>query len=398
MESFYDESVHEQAKTKAQVEAWKTEPEPKERKDKSRGLTTLPWSRGGTAYVWEIPDRYLAATVEILGTKSHDARMMYELTGVSFEGNIAQDNLAMAWNDVAAKGARDFITHLVLCVESVQWFWNEERCAALLSRMRELCVQHECVWGGGETAVLAPIIQPEEVFLSCSAVGQIVPKERLIDEWSISPGDAIFFVLGSGIHANGLTIARSIADSPRWRRALLKIFPFFERKKIRALPRGYLTVLSDKRTFGETLLDPTPIALPIVQGMLDCGIRVCAFFPMTGGAYEEKIMRIDKPFTYVIEKIPNPPPEIFQVIQDYTRADDRFMCSHFNMGVLSVVVVAEEHADKTAEFFARKHIPALRAGHVELSGNPNEKRVVIRPKGIEYRKEILFLNPGFRKE
>ena len=66
--------------------------------------------------------------------------------------------------------------------------------------------------------------------------GIIKPKERLTLGDKLTSGDRILLVESTGIHANGLTLARSIADQ---------------------LQHGYATELSDGSMYGEALLTPT---------------------------------------------------------------------------------------------------------------------------------------------
>ena len=70
----------------------------------------------------------------------------------------------------------------------------------------------EAAWGGGESPALPDLVSPDDIELAGSAIG-LVPAEWgpiLGDE--LRAGDAIVLVDSSGLHANGASLARSVAD------------------------------------------------------------------------------------------------------------------------------------------------------------------------------------------
>src|SRR5439155_25326586 len=101
----------------------------------------------------------------------------------------------------------------------------------------EGCKQSNAVWGGGETPALKGIVNPQTIVLAGSAIGRVQPKNnRIVGD--VRDGDAIIALASSGVHTNGLTLCRALADR---------------------LPDGYLAKLSDGRSYGESLLDPSVI-------------------------------------------------------------------------------------------------------------------------------------------
>ena len=201
------------------------------------------------------------------------------------------------------------------------------------------------------------MVVPEAVVLSGSAIGIVKPKERLI-AGPILHGDVVVIIESSGIHANGLTLARKIADK---------------------LPEGYLTKLSDGRTYGETLLDPTHIFVGLVEDCLNAGVSIHSAINVTGHGWR-KFMRAVQPFTYVIDRLPGQLP-IFDFIQEHGPVDDQEAYANFNMGAGFALYVSEADADAVLEVAASHKLGALRAGYIERSDG---KKVVIKPKGLEY--------------
>jgi len=336
-------------------------------------------SRGESTYLIEAAKSYFAHVEEGLGTKNLVTDAMYRLTGKSYYAQIAQDTVAMIVNDMITLGALPLSVAMHLAVGDSTWFNDEKRCRDLVAGWKRACNMARCAWGGGETPTLKDIIVPGAIVLSGSAMGLVKPKERLITADSIQPGDAIILIESSGIHANGLTMARSIGTRKDsfWRKIAHLFLPgLFEK---RALPKGYLTELSDGRTYGETLLDPTHIYVPAIEDCLDAGIKIKYAVNITGHGWR-KLMRAPQSFAYVIDKLPRPKP-IFAFIQDHGPVDDEEAYGNLNMDAGFAIYVGEADVSKTLNILAHDRFVAIRAGYIEKS---ETKKVVIRPKNLEY--------------
>ena len=96
--------------------------------------------------------------------------------------------------------------------------------------------------------------------------------------------------------------------------------------------------------------------------------------------FPRKLMRAPQPFAYVIDKLPTSKP-IFDFIQQHGPVDDREAYGNLNMSADFALYVAEADVQKTLDTLAFNRFTALRAGYIEKS---EEKKVVIRPKGLEY--------------
>jgi phosphoribosylformylglycinamidine cyclo-ligase len=322
------------------------------------GFSEVEMSRGESAYLMDAGDHYVAHVEEGLGTKNLVADAMYRLTGESYYDRIARCTVAMIVNDMITLGALPLSVTMHLAVGASGWFGDEKRCGDLIRGWKKACELARCVWGGGETPTLKGIVDPNAVVLSGSAVGIVKPKSRLIDAANIRHGDAIVIIGSSGIHANGLTLAREIAEK---------------------LPNGFLTKLSDGRTFGDALLDPTVIYVPLVEDCFTKGIEIHYAVNITGHGWR-KLMRATQPFAYVIERIPVPHP-VFSFIQKHGPVDDREAYANLNMGAGFALYVREGDVEKLLSIARSLGMSALRAGTVESS---QVKKVVIDPLGLEY--------------
>ncbi len=328
---------------------------------KRLGFSEVSSSRGESAYLVEAADHYLAHVEEGLGTKNLVADAVHKLTGKHYYGALAQDTVAMIVNDMITLGALPISVAMHLGVGDTAWFEDEDRVAGLVEGWKRACDLSRCVWGGGETPGLTGVVMPEAVVLAGSAVGIIKPKDRLITG-RIADGDVIVLIESSGIHANGLTLARKIAETT-----------------------GYDAKLTDGRLYGEALLDPTHIYVPVVEDCLDAGLKLHYATNITGHGWR-KLMRAVEPFVYEIDTIPEPQP-VFTFIQEHGPVDDREAYGNFNMGIGFALYVSPSEAQAVIDIAANNSLKAWVGGKIHKDGAA--KRVVIGPKNITYEGETL---------
>lgn len=276
------------------------------------GLIEESASRGESAQVWREGDELKAGLTEGLGSKNLVADEV-DKSNPEDESNyryIAQDNMAMIVNDLAVVGARPELFWMHMAVGSDSWFANERRARALVEGTRDVCNRLQMTWLGGETPGLKGMVYPEAAIISGTAIGRIGQEERYVRGIEVEEGDHVFMLLSSGIHANGLTDARGLAER---------------------LPDGYDTELSDGSKFGKTLLTPTHLYVDFVQTALDAGIQIKRLENMTGHGWR-KIMRGPKDFTYRMTQTASRMP-IFEFLQEQYGVSDEEMYKIYNMGV-----------------------------------------------------------------
>jgi len=332
------------------------------------GIEAMAASRGESAFLVELPGHFLAHVEEGLGTKNmvvEHLEIPNERTELSinprFWANIAQDAVAMIVNDMITLGALPISVAMHLAVGDSSWFDYLPRAERLIEGWERACTLARCTWGGGETPTLQGVVVPGTMVLSGSAVGIIEPKEHLI-QGNIQDGDTIVMLASSGIHANGLTLARQIAEKV-----------------------GYLEHLSDNRYFAEALLDPTPIYVPVVEDVLDAGIRPHYAVNITGHGWR-KLMRAVEPFVYVIENVPMPH-SVFRFIEERGPVTEEEMYATYNMGAGFALYIDPQDADKVVRISGMHGIKAWKAGHIEKRSD--ERAVVIEPKGITFNEGSL---------
>jgi phosphoribosylformylglycinamidine cyclo-ligase len=191
---------------------------------------------------------------------------------------------------------------------------------------------------GGELAELPELIRGHPSPLGFDLAGACfgtVELDRLITGSEIVPGDLVIGLPSSGIHSNGLTLAR---------KALLE----------RA---GYsLDDVPDElgRTLADELLKPTEIYVPAVLELIGSGAVVRGLAHITGDGLLN-LLRLNEGVGYVLGNLPAAPP-IFGLIERAAQLTAAEMYQTFNMGVGFCCVVAPESLD-LAVLTLREHYP-----------------------------------------
>ncbi len=328
------------------------------------GFTEVKASRGESAYVVDVGPFYLASIVECLGSKALVADEMKALTGNSYYAGIAQDTIAMAVNDLITVGATPLVVQAYWAAGGSDWFGDAQRAQALVEGWKKACDVCQVAWGGGETPALAGIVEGGRIDLAASCTGIVSPKSRLSVGDALAPGDAIVMLASSGIHANGLSLARKLVER---------------------LPQGYLTEVAPGLSYGEALLAPTVLYSPVTEAVAKAGIAMHYCVNVTGHGWR-KLLRHPSALTYRIHAVPAVPP-VLRFIQQQAQQDDREAYSTLNMGAGFALFVKAEDAERTVEIARAQGVDAMVAGRVEAG----PKQLLIEPLGIRFGDDDLQL-------
>jgi len=176
--------------------------------------------------------------------------------------------------------------------------------------------------------------------------------------------DVIVFLESSGIHANGLTMARKIAEK---------------------LPEGYVTKLPDGSLYGEALLKPTIIYNSVIQDLFKNKIDLHYISNITGHGWR-KVMRHPGKFIYRLDKIPPVPPVLkFMIEQGPISPKEAY--GSLNMGAGLAIFVSEKNLKKTLTIAKKNGIKAYQVGRIEKG----PKQVIVEPLNITYQGSSLKL-------
>jgi phosphoribosylformylglycinamidine cyclo-ligase len=330
----------------------------------AHGFSEVAASRGESAYVVDVGPFYIASIVECLGSKALVADEMHQLTGKSYYDGIAQDTIAMAINDLITVGATPLVVQAYWAAGGSDWFGDAQRAQALVAGWKRACDACQVAWGGGETPALAGIVADGRIDLAASCTGLINPKERLSVGDKLAPGDAIVLLASSGIHANGLSLARKLVER---------------------LPQGYLTPVAPGLTYGDALLAPTVLYSPVTEALYRAGIRPHYCANITGHGWR-KLLRHPAAHTYRIHTVPEVTP-VLKFIQQQAHQDDKEAYSTLNMGAGFALFVKAGDAQRTVDVARAQGVHAIVAGQIEAGS----KRLVIEPLSIEFGDDALQL-------
>lgn len=328
----------------------------------STDFKELSNSRGESAYVLKSENAYLAFVEEGLGTKCLVADAMSKITGKSYYDLLAQDTVAMMVNDLITVGAKPVTILAYWAAGNSDWFKNKKRMKDLITGWRKASDLSGAVWGGGETPTLSGIIEKNSIDLAGACFGIIKPKSHLTLGQKLKEGDAIIIFESSGIHANGLTLARKIATK---------------------LPNGYATKIADGMMYGEALLKPTLIYARFIADLFKTNVDIHYMANITGHGWR-KLMRHSKSFTYRLTSIP-PIPPVLQYIVEKGPVDMKEAYANFNMGAGFAIFTPRKEVQKILKISQKNNIKAYAAGFVEKG----KKQVIIEPKNIIFAGESL---------
>jgi phosphoribosylformylglycinamidine cyclo-ligase len=277
-----------------------------DRGDCYAGLYRLP--------LHELRHPLIAACCDGVGTKLLVARDCQDYRG------IGQDLVAMNVNDLLPRGARPLFFLDYLAVGSLHSVPVREIAEGIAAA----CQKVGCALLGGETAELPDAYAEGDCDLAGFAVG--LCDESQVPPGNVSAGDLILGLPSSGIHANGLSLARRI------------------------LQRAGLSYSHDvpelPHSLGTELLIPTRLYVePVLQ--IQKSMRIKAAAHITGGGLlgrAKKLcpaglqLRID-PASYVR-------PAIFDVLARLGSVTQEELARTFNLGLGFLIITSPEEAEK----------------------------------------------------
>ncbi|CAI1493013.1 Phosphoribosylformylglycinamidine cyclo-ligase [Thermococcus nautili] len=264
---------------------------------------------------------YLAMTTDGVGTKV----LVAEAVG-KFD-TIGIDMIAMNVNDLLCVGAEPVALVDYLAVREP----DERVFGEIAKGLYNGAEQAGIAIVGGETAVMPDLINGFD--LAGTAIGT-VEKGKVITGEKIKPGDAVIGISSSGIHSNGLTLARKLL-----------------------IPKYGLDYEYEGRKLWEWLLEPTRIYVRAVLELLE-RVEVHGLAHITGGGLTN-LKRLTN-YGFSLEM---PPIEgIFKLIHENgVPLEEMFRV--FNMGVGFVAIVPQEEKEEALEIL-NKHYESFELGRV----------------------------------
>jgi phosphoribosylformylglycinamidine cyclo-ligase len=276
-------------------------------------------------------DHALAICMDGVGSKVLVAQEMqkYDTVGI--------DLVAMNVNDLICIGADPVCMVDYLAMQKT----DDEIAKEISIGIYEGAKQAGISIVGGETASLPDMITGIEgrgFDLAGTAIG-VVGKDEIITGEGINVGDTVLGFASSGIHSNGLTLARKVLPKNMWM----------------------------------NLLVPTRIYVNEVKTLLN-EFKILGLANITGGGMLNLTRITDHGF--YLDNLPEPQ-MVFKKIQELGGISDEEMYRTFNMGVGLCAIVHETEAGKILEKYGKQY------GLTKIGSVIEENTVTIRLKGRE---------------
>ena len=197
---------------------------------------------------------------------------------------------------------------------------------------------------GGETAQLPGLVNGLDLAGTCLGVQE---RKKIVTGEKIRPGDCIIGVPSSGIHSNGLSLARKVVEKSG----------------------GYEKRLPDGTALGKALLTPTRIYRESLEACQRTEVHGMCHVTGSGLLNFTRLTRYGFEFTD-----PLPVPPVFAYLQEKGQIDQVEMYRTFNMGMGFAYIQPEDGAG-----VIQKLIPGSRiVGEIV-------KETGIRIKGLSIR-------------
>ncbi len=262
---------------------------------------------GDYAGLVDIGDAFLALATDGVGTKLLVAEALGDYSTVGI------DCIAMNVNDMVAQGVEPVAFVDYLAVEEP----DDAVAEAVGEGLRRGAERAGVALVGGETAVMPEVIRGLDIAGACAGLapeGALFPGEA-------RPGDALVGWPASGVHSNGLTLAREAVTR--------------EHDYTDPFPPA------PERTIGAELLEPTRIYADLLEPLRAQDARAAAH--VTGGGWTN-LARMG-PHRYEITD-PVDPHAVFGFLREAGGISDGEMHRTFNMG--TGFVAAVDPADAAA--------------------------------------------------
>lgn len=264
-----------------------------------KGNFTMTGGLGHFAGLIDFGDMALALTTDGVGTKMLVADVMQDWSTVGI------DCVAMNVNDLYVMNMEPVAFVDYIATDSL----SVGKMAQIGIGLNEGARQANIDIVGGETASLRGLVNGLDLAGTCLGIQK---KDKIIDGSNIRPGDKILGVPSTGVHSNGLSLARAVVE---------KYADYGDR-------------LKNGSTLGEELLKPTRIYHESLEVAASCTVHGMCHIT-GGGLLNLKRLcrygfRLDAPVT---------PPEIFSWIQKTGGISTIEMFRTFNMGMGYVYIV-----------------------------------------------------------
>jgi len=294
-------------------------------------------------------DLYLDLVIEGIGTKVLVAQLADKFDTIGIDG------VAMAVNDVIRSRAKPLAVADNIHAQVSDPILVSEWMKGIVKGTLEA----ECIVAGGEIGdvpeILKGLVEGKGFDMIFATVGEVHRKDIIFGN-NLKPSDAVIGLRSSGIHSNGVSLARKVLFK-RWGG---RYDPY-------DIPDGF-----DREIVYE-VLEPTRIYVKPVLNLAK-RLKIKGAVHITGDAYQkfDRLIAFNKRVGFEFDNFK--PQSIFPLIQETSKKvrgliSDEEMFKTFNMGWGFAVIVDDTEKEEVIESFEKSGVEAQQIGKVTESQN-----------------------------
>lgn len=289
-------------------------------------------------------DPVLVAATDGVGTK---VKIAIE-TGR--HSTIGIDLVAMSVNDLVVQGAEPlFFLDYFACSTL-----DPDVGAAVVAGIAQGCRESGCALIGGETAEMPGLYQPGDYDLAGFAVG--AAERNAILPRDVAAGDIVLGLASSGVHSNGFSLVRKVADRA-------------------GMTWSAKAPFDSGKTLGEAMLTPTRLYVKSCLAAIRETKGVKALAHITGGGFPDNIPRVfPDGIGARIDLSAVPVLPVFKWLAKAGDVAQDEMLRTFNCGIGMIVVVAPKDVEAVSAVLRREGDKVVTLGEL-LAIKPDEPRV-----------------------
>ncbi len=242
---------------------------------------------------------------------------------------VGIDLVAMCVNDLIVQGAEPLFFLDYFATGKLETGIAERVVAGIAHG----CTMAGCALIGGETAEMPGMYAPGDYDLAGFCVGAVERGEQLNGE-KVAPGQVLLGLTSSGVHSNGYSLVRRLAEDKGWK-----------------LDRPAL--FDPDRLLIDHLIEPTKIYVKSLLPAIRSG-KIAACAHITGGGLLENIPRVLPEGAHALVDADSwEQPRLMAFLQGQGNIEPEEMARTFNCGVGMVLAVEPEYVEAlTAELTA----------------------------------------------
>ena len=261
---------------------------------------------------------------------------------------VGIDLVAMCANDLIVQGAEPLFFLDYFATGKLDTTIAEKVIAGIAEGCKEAC----CALIGGETAEMPGMYAAGDYDLAGFCVGAVERGEQLTGE-RVAPGHVLLGLGSSGVHSNGFSLVRRLAEDKGWRLDRPAMFD-----------QDVLLI--------DALMAPTRIYVASLLPSIRVG-RIDALAHITGGGLLENVPRVlPEGCRALIDADAWEQPRLMAFLQAQGAIEPAELARTFNCGIGMVVAVSESQADPVTRKLEDEGETVLRIG-----------KIVEGPKGCE---------------